>query len=66
MLPHGKRKQRIKMTLKSVLVLLGLIVVFTFLIAWISKQGGWQQGGCSGDCSKCQSRCADESKPGNT
>ncbi|MBQ7859848.1 MAG: hypothetical protein IJ347_06945 [Faecalibacterium sp.] len=49
------------MTLRSILVLVLLIAVFSFLIWWIAQQGGWQ-GGCGGDCKNCGSKC-DTPKP---
>ena len=45
------------MTLSSILITLGLIVVFIGLFAFILKEGGWQKGGCNGDCSSCHSAC---------
>lgn len=45
------------MSLKSLLVLLIIIVVFALLIVWIAKQGGWQNEGCSGNCASCQAKC---------
>ena len=43
------------MNIQSILVLAGLVVFFVLAIAWISKNGGWQGGGCGGDCSHCAS-----------
>ena len=48
------------MSLNSILVLIGLIVFFTVAIALLAKNGGWQKGGCNGDCSSCASHCADD------
>ena len=45
------------MTLSSILIILGLILVFVVLFAFILKQGGWQKGGCNGDCRSCTSEC---------
>ena len=36
------------MNIQSILVLAGLVVFFVLAIAWISKNGGWQGGGCGG------------------
>ena len=43
--------------LKSILVVVLLAAAFIVVIAWIAKQGGWQSGGCNGNCSSCQARC---------
>ena len=45
------------MALKSILVVVLLAAAFIVVIAWIAKQGGWQSGGCNGNCSSCQARC---------
>ena len=45
------------MSISSLMIILGLILVFVGLFSFILKEGGWQQGGCSGDCSSCHSDC---------
>ena len=45
------------MNIQSILVLAGLVVFFVLAIAWISKNGGWQSGGCGGDCARCRRDC---------
>ena len=50
------------MNIQSILVLAGLVVFFVLASAWISKNGGWQSGGCGGDCSHCASHCDDPEK----
>ena len=44
------------MNIQSILVLAGLVVFFVLAIAWISKNGGWQGGGCGG-CSGRRVQC---------
>ncbi len=54
------------MTLNGILVLLGLVAFFAIAIVWISKQGGWQSGGCNGNCSSCMNGCSTHPKKDDT
>ena len=49
------------MSLQGILVLIVLIVLFALAVVWIARNGGWQNGGCHGDCAACHKRC--EEKP---
>ncbi len=52
------------MTIQSVLVILVLVAVFAAAVVWISRNGGWQDGGCHGNCAECHKKCEDkEPKP---
>ena len=46
----------------TILVLAGLVVFFVLAIAWISKNGGWQSGGCGGNCASCHQHCENPEK----
>ena len=49
------------MTLKSILIILIMVVVFTAAVIWIAKNGGWDsENGCHGDCNACKSRCEEQ------
>ena len=49
------------MTLKSILIILSMVVVFTAAVIWIAKNGGWDsEKGCHGDCNACKSRCEEQ------
>ena len=49
------------MTLKSILIVVILVVLFALAVVFIAKNGGWDsEKGCHGDCSKCHENC-DES-----
>ncbi len=50
------------MSLNSILVILAMIGLFILAIIWISKQGGWQSGGCNGNCGSCMSGCSSHPK----
>lgn len=51
------------MTLKSILIVIVLVVLFALAVVFIAKNGGWDsEKGCHGDCSKCRENC--EEKPG--
>ena len=52
------------LTLRGIITLIVLIVLFALAVVWISKQGGWKGEGCGGNCASCHSKCAEaEKKP---
>lgn len=50
------------MTLNTILVTVGMIALFAAVIGFITKEGGWQDNGCNGNCSNCGSGCAQRPK----
>ena len=38
------------LTLRGIITLIVLIVLFALAVVWISKQGGWKGEGCGGNC----------------
>ena len=44
------------LTLRGIITLLVLAVLFALAVVWISKNGGWKGEGCGGNCA-CHSRC---------
>ena len=44
------------LTLRGIITLIVLIVLFALAVVWISKQGGWKGEGCGG-CASCHSHC---------
>ena len=42
------------LTLRGIITLLVLAVLFALAVVWISKNGGWKGGG---NCASCHSRC---------
>lgn len=46
------------MSFNSILVIVVMVALFAAMIGFITKEGGWQNGGCNGDCGSCGSRCA--------
>lgn len=45
------------LTLRGIITIVVLAVVFVLAVVWISKNGGWKGEGCGGNCSACRSRC---------
>ena len=45
------------LTLRGIITLLVLAVLFALAVVWISKNGGWKGEGCGGNCVSCHSRC---------
>ena len=45
------------LTLRGIITLIVLIVLFALAVVWISKQGGWKVDGCGGKCASCNSQC---------
>ena len=43
------------LTLRGIITLLVLAVLFALAVVWISKNGGWKGEGCN--CASCHSRC---------
>ena len=41
------------LTLRGIITLLVLAVLFALAVVWISKNGGWK----GGNCASCHSRC---------
>ena len=51
------------LTVRGIVTLVVLIVLFTLAVIWISKNGGWKGEGCGGNCASCHQRCVNP-KPG--
>ncbi len=47
------------MTLRGIITLVILAVLFALAVVWISRQGGWKGEGCNGNCASCHSHCED-------
>ncbi|MBD9258879.1 FeoB-associated Cys-rich membrane protein [Faecalibacterium prausnitzii] len=45
------------LTLRGIITLIVLVILFALAVVWISKQGGWKGEGCGGNCASCHSRC---------
>ena len=41
------------MTLRGIITLVILAVLFALAVVWISRQGGWKGEGCNGNCASC-------------
>ena len=54
--PQEKRFLKM-LTLRGIITLLVLAVLFALAVVWISKNGGWKGEGCGGNCASCHSRC---------
>lgn len=44
-------------TVRGIITLLVLAVLFALAVVWVSKQGGWKGEGCGGNCASCHSHC---------
>ena len=44
-------------TVRGIITLLVLAVLFALAVVWISRQGGWKGEGCGGNCSSCHQHC---------
>ena len=43
------------LTLRGIITLIVLVILFALAVVWISKQGGWKGEGCGGNChSRCE------------
>ena len=47
------------LTLRGIITLIVLIVLFALAVVWISKQGGWKGEGCGGNCASCHRHCSE-------
>ena len=47
------------LTLRGIITLVILAVLFALAVVWISRQGGWKGEGCNGNCASCHSPCED-------
>ena len=56
--PVGKEVTKM-LTLRGIITLIVLAVLFALAVVWISRQGGWKGEGCGGNCASCHSRCED-------
>ena len=45
------------LTVRGVVTLVVLSVLFTLAVIWISRNGGWKGEGCGGNCASCHQRC---------
>ena len=45
------------LTLRGIITLLVLAILFALAVVWISKNGGWKGEGCGGNWAPCHSRC---------
>ena len=45
------------MTLRGIITLVILAVLFALAVVWISRQGGWKGEGCNGNCASCHQHC---------
>lgn len=46
------------LTLRGIITLLVLVILFALAVVWIAKNGGWKGEGCGGNCASCQQRCS--------
>lgn len=49
------------MNLQSALILIAIFVLLGAAIVFICQNGGWQ-GGCGGNCARCQQKCSTPEK----
>ena len=47
------------MTLRGIITLVILAVLFALAVVWISRQGVSKDEGCNGNCASCRSHCED-------
>ena len=47
------------LTLRGIITLVILAVLFALAVVWISRQGGWKGEVCNGNCASCHSHCED-------
>ena len=52
------------MTIRGIITLLVLVVLFALAVIWISKKGGWS-GGCGGNCASCHQHCVSRIRRAN-
>ena len=56
---HKRNRGMNMLTLRGIITLVILAVLFALAVVWISRQGGWKGEGCSGNCASCHSHCED-------
>lgn len=45
------------LTVRGIVTVLVLAVLFALAVVWIAKNGGWQSEGCAGNCKSCHEKC---------
>lgn len=45
------------LTVRGLVTLVVLVILFALAVVWIAKHGGWKGEGCGGNCSACRERC---------
>lgn len=45
------------LTIRGIITIIVLAVLFGLAVVWISQNGGWKGEGCGGNCAGCQQRC---------
>ena len=53
------------MTIRGIITVLVLAILFGLVVVWISKQGGWKGEGCGGNCASCHSNEGGEQQKPN-
>lgn len=53
------------LTLRGIITLVVLVLLFALAVVWISKNGGWKDEGCHGNCSACHEHCEHPEKKQN-
>ncbi len=53
------------LTLRGIITIVVMAVLFGLAVVWISKNGGWKGEGCGGNCSACRERCENADKNAN-
>ncbi|HJB58703.1 MAG TPA: FeoB-associated Cys-rich membrane protein [Candidatus Faecalibacterium faecipullorum] len=51
------------LTVRGVVTLLVLVVLFALAVVWIARHGGWKGEGCCGNCASCHERCEHPQQP---
>ena len=57
MQPNTRKEVFPMLTVRGIITLLVLVVLFALAVVWISKHGGWKDQGCGGNCASCHQRC---------
>ena len=45
------------LTLRGIITLVVLALLFALAVVWVSKHGGWKGEGCGGNCASCHQNC---------
>ena len=45
------------LTVRGIVTLVVLVVLFALAVVWIARHGGWKDEGCGGNCASCHQRC---------